>query len=297
MNAQWVKHIFEASADRLALIFGSLFLLLSVLRVSHPEGKLTVDVVGRPSLWLFPVGLGLLGAFVWLTSRARLQKVSARRIEKGYRILVGTSLRVDVVTGAIEHADPLGDHSAIVLPANTTFDDECIKDKESSLGAFFQKHFPEGISQIHAMIRAEACRTLGEAPENFREAPEGTTIFLDKPLGSSYKIFITAVTTASPGSAIKADTPSLIAAIKSVCRLAAQHRISHLYMPVLGTGHGGLDFSSALAFLLVQVANCVRREGTHHIGELTVLVYDPEGRKAGLVDRVVHSVIGILEGD
>lgn len=143
------------------------------------------------------------------------------------------------------------------------------------------------------MIRDAALRTCGENEESFRSAPSGTTIFLDKPLGSAFRIMVTAVTTEDPQQGVTADTLSLISSVKQVFRLASQNRISSVTMPVMGTGHGGLDFKAALSLLLVQCMYSMQYEGYHHVREAIIVVYDPDRKNKDLIARVVQS-FGIM---
>jgi O-acetyl-ADP-ribose deacetylase (regulator of RNase III) len=190
--------------------------------------------------------------------------------------------------GSIQNIEMDSSHGAYVLPANTSFDEGCIRDPRSSLGAFFQKYFPSGLNSIQENIRKEAQSMYGEYFEKKGECPAGTTIFLDKPLGSNHRIFITAVTKSS-FEGIHADTLTLIASIKKVFQCSADKRISELCFPVLGTGHGGLDFPAALTFMILQSIHCVISEGAHHVKYIKIVVYDPKKEKQAIIKRIVES--------
>lgn len=211
------------------------------------------------------------------------------RIDGGFRLLLSPQHSIDLITGAIQDACPDKNHGALVLPANTTFDDECINDLNSALGAYFQTHLKSRIPEVLGLIQdalATAHATTVTRPATY---PPGTALYLDRPLKTPHRVIIAAVTEKIPAAGIQADTLSLVASLKSIMRLASDKRISELWMPVLGTGHGGLDFSVALAMIVVQLSNGILREGYHCIHRAVVMVYDPEGRRAEQIERLAKA--------
>lgn len=289
---KWLKSILDLPLDRLLILLAVLLFLLSFNPVRYQNNQWDFRLATTPNLYLFVPGGILLVLFLWRHREQQPQNPATERIQDGFRLRFGMTHSIAVVSGKIE--DFAGGHySAVVLPANTSFDDQCIHDDRSALGSFFLKHFPSGINEIQRMIRDAALRTCGETEESFRSAPSGTTIFLDKPLGSAFRIMVTAVTTEDPQQGVTADTLSLISSVKQVFRLASQNRISSVTMPVMGTGHGGLDFKAALSLLLVQCMYSMQYEGYHHVREAIIVVYDPDRKNKDLIARVVQS-FGIM---
>lgn len=218
---------------------------------------------------------------------------STQKIPSGFQLKLLPDLKIDIVRGQIQDMSVNANHGAFVLPANSTFDDACIRDDRTALGSFFLNHFSKNITSIQSLIRNEASKALGVPVEKFREAPPGKTIFLDKPMGSQFRIFITAITRVAD-KGISADTLSLIAAVKSILEISSKHRISELCMPVLGTGHGGLDFSCALSLMLVQSVHCVVYEGCHNIKNIKIVIFDPLGEKQALIEKTIQSLEQML---
>jgi O-acetyl-ADP-ribose deacetylase (regulator of RNase III) len=211
------------------------------------------------------------------------------RIDGGFRLLLSAQHSIDLITGAIQDACPDKHHGAVVLPANTAFDDACINDLNSALGAYFQTHFKSQIAEVQALIQdylAAAYPVNGAKPAVY---PPGTTVYLDCPLKTGRRIIIAAVTEKIPGAGIRADTLSLVASLKGIMRLASDKRIADLWMPVMGTGHGGLDFSVALAMIVVQLTNGILKEGYHCIHRAVVTIYDPDGRRAEQIERLAKA--------
>lgn len=213
---------------------------------------------------------------------------SVTRIGNGFRLLLSPGHSLDLVTEAIQSASPDPDYGAIVLPANTSFDDACIRDAKSALGAYFLTHFAAHISEVQSLVTTELTHTASAASGS-DTYPPGTVVYLDRPLGSKHRIIIAAVTEKIAGAGIRADTLSLIAALKGVMRVAVDRRVTDLWMPVMGTGHGGLAFSVALTMIVVQLSNGILREGYHSIQRVVVTVHDPDGRRAEEVERVAKA--------
>jgi len=291
----WLKAMWEASAEKICLVLGALLLVLSFAPISYHNQQWSFRLEPYPVSWILFVAAILLLApvIVSLWRRRQVPQAVVQEIANGHRIELLSGHTIDIVTGGIQDARPDAAHGAVVLPANTKFDDECIRDGQSSLGAFFQAHFPNGIDDIQKMIQEEASRT-GAFLEHSGDYAPGTTVFLDKPLGSGHRILVTAVTRIAPDGRISADTLSLMASIKEVLQVAAANRLTELRMPVLGTGHGGLDFSTALPLMLFQMAHCMTHEGAHQVRRVTVVVYDPGSAKTEEIGRTVQAIGGIL---
>jgi O-acetyl-ADP-ribose deacetylase (regulator of RNase III) len=210
------------------------------------------------------------------------------RIDGGFRLLLSPQHSIDLVTGAIQESRPDANHGAVVLPANTTFDDECINDLNSALGAYFQTHFKSRIPEVQTLIR-DQLRTISPTTGTAGTYSPGTVVYLDHPLKTGHRIVVAAVTEKIPGAGMRADTLSLIAALKGVMRVASDKRIAEIWMPVMGTGHGNLDFAVALAMIVVQLTNGILREGYHSIHRAVVMIYDPEGRRTEQIERLAKA--------
>ena len=73
------------------------------------------------------------------------------RKTNGYCTSLG-AMTINVSLGRIEEAE-CDEECLIALPANEFFDDDCIHDSRSALGAFIQYHSEENISDIQALVR------------------------------------------------------------------------------------------------------------------------------------------------
>lgn len=294
-----IKEMFRTSGDRLCLVFGVAFVAMSFASLSLGD-KWIFALTASPNWFLLLIGLALLvgwalQAFLLslLTGPGR-PRHRVRRTGAGLRIELPADRWIEVIPGSIQEQASADQHTGVVLPANTAFDDECISDKRSALGAFATRHFSKTAAEIHALIRAELARALGkDAADLPDQCTFGQTVFLDRPFGTHHRLIIVAVTRVSTEDGIRADTDSVLAAVRGSFREAATRRLSRLFMPVLGSGHGGLTLSMALSLILIQAMSCMLLEGYHHVKHLTVVVHDPEGTHWGDVKRTVQAVAAI----
>lgn len=285
----FIGKIIQQPTDKIILISAVILLAVSFFDINLQAEKWAFKLTRIPNWYLFVPGAAMLCFFFWCNRIRPLGAANMTKTQAGFSLRFDSNHVIDVVFGKIEDVAP-AKHAAVVLPANTSFDDECIKDDRSALGSFFLKHFPTAIDKLQAEIRAAAAAVNSTEIESFTEAPPGTTILLHKPMGTDFNVMVTAVTVIEPDKGIAADTATILASIKQVLRKASVHRISSIAMPVMGTGHGGLDFKSALSLALVQSMHCMRFEGCHHVKEVTMVVFDPDNSKRALVKSAVDSI-------
>ena len=287
-----ITAFFKEPLEKILCVLGTGFYLLAFCEISVVDKVWDFKLVRSPNWFLLFIGTAFLVFVAWRNRPPRIGSISMNSVKDGFQLRLAPGHIISVIAGQIEDAKS-SEHAAVVLPANTAFDDQCIRDKRSALGAFFLTHFPEGIAEIQSSIRKAVSSACDKEEEHFEKAPPGTTILIDRPLGSPYRIIVTAVTALDDATGIKADTLSLIASVKQVFRIASRNRFSFLTMPVMGTGHGGLDFKSALSLILVQCIHCMQHEGAHHVRNVTVVVYDPEKQRRSLMATVIRSVESI----
>ncbi len=293
----FLRDVWNSPLERLGLVLAVLLIIFAFNPVSHTDEGWIWQPSIRPNWSLFVCGVVLLvfSIFFGFIKPRKSMLSTVHRIQNGYRMDLTPRLKIDVVSGEIQKVNIDPQHGAVVLPANTSFDDECIKDNRSASGAFVGSHFPNGIEQFQKLIQKELSKITGKSIDNLEDCPIGTTILIDRPLGTNYKIIITAVTEYGKDHVIRANTLSLIASIREVFKLSSSNRLSELCMPVLGTGQGGLEFSTALSLLLFQCVHCVIHEGWHHVKNLKVVVYDPQNKRIEEVKKIMESISEILK--
>ena len=141
-----IGKIIQQSTDKIILILAVALLAISFCDVSLQAEKWSFKLTRIPNWYLFVSGSALLCHFFWSNRIRPLGDAKITKTQAGFRLRFDSNFVIDVNFGKIEDISP-ENHSAVVLPANTSFDDECIRDSRSALGSFFLKHFPGAISR------------------------------------------------------------------------------------------------------------------------------------------------------
>jgi O-acetyl-ADP-ribose deacetylase (regulator of RNase III) len=201
------------------------------------------------------------------------------------------SVRVEV--GRIQDYQSSDSRTVIALPANEYFDDECISDTNSSLGAFVQHHFGGHVDDFIRQVQAELVGIPTQrVPRAERRIDDsygiGEAVFLNKLL-PDYRLILVSATTERTGIGLRAEPHFLYAAIEGVVGALNEHRMNSLTMPVLGSGHGGMPFPVAVLFNLLAVRSMLADDLGRHLTEIRVVV--SEKRSAELASNPMRDII------
>jgi O-acetyl-ADP-ribose deacetylase (regulator of RNase III) len=207
-------------------------------------------------------------------------------------LLLGrANVRVEV--GRIQDYQSSDSQTVIALPANEYFDDECISDTNSSLGAFVQHHFGGHVEDFVRQVQAELVGIPTQrVPRAERRIDDsygiGEAVFLNKLL-PEYRLILVSATTERTGIGLRAEPHFLYAAVEGVVEALNEHRMNSLTMPVLGSGHGGMPFPVALLFNLLAVRSILADDLGRHLIEIRIVV--SEKRAADLASNTVRDII------
>ncbi len=177
----------------------------------------------------------------------------------GFVVHCGTRSDLTLKFGRIEECQCEGQGSVIALPANEFFDDECITDARSALGAFVLHHFTDRVDEFKRLVakeRQQRTGTLVERESNQFAASYGVgrSLWLDAPLGSRLRLILAAVTRKRVGEGLKAEPAYLFAAVRSISRIMNDNRLTDVHLPLFGAGHGDMDDRVALFSLALALA-------------------------------------------
>lgn len=205
-------------------------------------------------------------------------------IENGLKLKVGRC-NVKINIGKIENINKYEKNAAVVLPANTSFIDDCIHDTNSALGSYFQKYYPEKIKNINKIIKKRLKKENYSTDINGNYEP-GTSILLPDPYQVPVKIIITASTVRKLNVGIRAEPSFICKSIQEIFNLSADKKISKIFMPIIGTGHGGLDLYDGLIFLLLSIKHISRKY--HHIKTIHIIVLKRDAEELKNLYRVQY---------
>ena len=262
---------------------GVVFILLAF--VQFQSGKLDA-ITATPCVWPFAIGVCLLAGGVLLYFLRSEYKPFLHKadLHKGFSMLM-RSVEVRLKVGDMATIPSLNMNSAIVLPANTSFLDDCITDRNSALGSFFLTNFANDISNLTKTMQ----ETLGRS--NYQRNaegvyPPGTTIILPSPFDRPCPLLITASTVRKPQVGIVAKPTTVCDCIRNIFSVTADRKIHTLYMPILGSGHGGLEKHEALLFLLLSIRHYSK--DYHHIKKVEVVILERDLPVLGDVRKLQH---------
>src|ERR1044072_764877 len=239
--------------------FGFLLVLASFFKIEDIS-KFQLSPYAAPIYTTYVIGIMLILASVltYLLDKdieGWLRPAKIKKIKNGYTTPLGQAT-LSVLYGRIENYADEDSSVVVVLPASEFFDDACINDKGSALGAYIQAKFPNQVSEIQQLINEKLASAPTEKVEKERGDFQpsygvGTCVFLDRPLKSSQRIILAAVTTQRAGEGLRGEISFNFDAVKEVYRIAADKRLRKVYLPVMGAGHGGLRSEVALFSMAV----------------------------------------------
>ena len=276
-----LKGIINASVFNLMLLFGFLLVLGSFLGF---DGLEHISFLGQPKLALLIIGIILLisSPILHVYTRQSGQIHEKLTTKKGMRYSFN-QLIINVKVGKIQEVSGLTKNTAVVLPANTSFIDDCITDDKSALGAFFLEFFPEKISKVSGDIEQQL-QKRGHQKDEDASYPPGTTIILPEEYNTPAKCIMTASTIRREKVGILTSPNTICECIRQVFEITADKKIERLYMPVLGGGHGGLDINDAMFFLILSLKYYSKT--FHHIKTVDIMVMESDVKKLKDINRL-----------
>lgn len=284
-----VRDIVNAPVVNIMLLFGFLCVVLSFLRL---DGLKTFSLTGTPNWIMLAIGIILLfGSPVIFVFRREDRRINKKvTIEKGLSFSFN-KLSVNLRSGEIQEIPELSKDSAVVVPANTTFIDDCITDQKSALGAFFLKFYPDKIPEIVSEDIEKELGKQGYQKDEDDSYPPGTTIILPEGYDTPAKCIITASTIRKEKVGIWAFPSTICECVRQIFETTADKKIEKLRVPVLGSGHGGLDINDALLFLLLALKYYSKRY--HHIKFVDIIVAPTDVSKLKDIYRLQY--LSLLE--
>jgi len=222
------------------------------------------------------------------------------RSDQECRIRIG---RTDLCVrfGDIRTCDGNTPGAVVALPANEYFDDDCVNDTRSSLGAYTQHAFPGRIAEIQQLIAQKLANAPSELVE--REPNElgrsygvAKCVYLKDPLSSGRNLMFVSVTTKRAGVGLRSEARYLFAAMKAICREMNDHRLTDLHVPVMGSGHGGLEPELALLYLLLSCKAVIDdRQSGAHVRSVTIVVRSGESMPPTIDPALITRMLSVVQ--
>ena len=204
--------------------------------------------------------------------------------------------------GHIQSCESIEAGHVVALPANDLFDDECIEDPTSALGAYVQHVFPGKGDDLRNLIAEkladEKFETVKSSSKRMdRSYGVAKCVYLADLFHTGRKIILVSVTTKRAGVGVRSEAPYLFAAMRSICCEMNDHKLTRLYLPVMGSGHGGLESELALLHLLLAVRAVLEdRSVGAHLKSVCIVVFQKDAATNPVIPRdVVARIISVAK--
>lgn len=275
-----MKELLKEKLPHIFGIAGIIFIFLSMFSVKDLS-KLEVSFISPIKIAPLLVGIVfIILSIIWhlapyLTvplSWTALNKI--RKTSKGFQTTIARAT-IEIYFGQIQDFDTTGSTALVALPANDLFDDECIEDPRSALGAFVNTIFPNQVHQICSLAK-ERLPSSHSSHNGIHRYDIGSTIYFERPLLKDIRLAFLAVTTVRENEGIKCEAPDIFRAIKGLHRLMNSQRLDTVVLPVIGSGHGGLRPPVSLICMLIAFAECLKEPSGHHITSIRIVVYQKD---------------------
>lgn len=237
--------------------------------------------------------LSLISTVVYLFDELTLGWLSFRKInnlKNGFGTKISNT-EINIMFGRLENISDELEESMVVLPANEFFDDECIDDKKSALGAYVNHKFKNQqivkdliAGKLSGLKSREVEKETGVKQDSFGV---GTGVFLKEHTDSRHPILFLSVTTKRAGEGLQAEMSYIFQAIREIQNKAADNRIDSVCVPVIGSGHGGLRKEVALFGLLLAICDSVTKSRGHHVRKFNVVVFQSAKSAKPYISRIV----------
>jgi len=200
-------------------------------------------------------------------------------------INLGGSHIINIVYGKINNFQEYDKKTLVILPANDKFDDECIEDPGSVLGSFVCSLYPNGNEDFKNAIKKELDKrdTKSFNIGDWISLPHKSNV-------SEFNIGIVAVTHMEEDN-IFTYSENVILAFKGVHKIMTKKRISKVYLPLIGSGHGGLSPELSLLCLLISAIEQIRENTGNMLRDVNIVIYKKDnGDRAIPVKRMLRIV-------
>lgn len=289
------------------LVIGSFIIIFSIFDVKD-FSKLHVEPRGT-IVWLgVSIGIVLTGFALFFYGQDRLTlgwfKSVSVHMEGGRLQASCKNSQIHLIFGQIQEVANSLPESLVVLPANEYFDDECIHDAKSSLGAYVQSVFPNQANEVQKLIKenlasVESMEIEKEPGITQASYGVGSGVLLKEPLHSKQPVLFLSVTTKRAGEGLRAEMSHIFEAVKKIQEVAADNRVDTVCIPIMGTGHGGLPKEVGLFSLVLAICDGISKPTGHHLKQYNIVIYRASPKEkpsisVGASKRILKTAIGLF---
>jgi hypothetical protein len=280
----------------LIVFMGIIFILFALIEIKG-FGDFKIYETLNTTNWLL-LGIGLLFAVIGVLLEIP-ELIDSRSESNGFKFtkitndkysmninLGGTHL-INIIYGKINDFREYDEKTLVVLPANDSFDDTCVEDPGSVLGAFVRSLYPNGNDIFKNKVKEEL-KNLNPVSSNivngvstpiFRIG-DGISISV-RSEASQFNVGVVAVTHMM-GVKITAYSENIMLAFKGIHEIMAKKRLSKVYIPLICSGHGGITQELSLLCLMISAIEQIRKNAGGILKEVNIVIYKKENGDIGI---------------
>jgi hypothetical protein len=102
-----------------------------------------------------------------------------------------------------------------------------------------------------------------------------------------------AVTTKRARVGLRCEVAFISSVVKELHRIVVDKRLTGLIVPVMGSGHGGLNAEMALFSLVLAFSEVLVRDSGHHLQSVDIVVFKPvDSKKPRIKSSTAKRILG-----
>ena len=111
---------------------------------------------------------------------------------------------------------------------------------------------------------------------------------------SGHKALRVSVTTKRAGAGLRCEARYLFAAINAICGAMNDRRLTELHLPILGSGHGGLEPELALLYCLLAIRAALDARLAIHLKSACIVVFQEDQSSEPLIPKeLIHRILSV----
>ena len=244
----WIVNLLTKITFQVALLFlGSVLVVLSCLEkipIKDSESPISSPCV------LLIVGLFLvvMAIILFIIEKWHHYKdITKFSILKENSRLSFNNLSISFRFEDIQMIDNSTTTCGFVLPISTDPFDDCITSTSTAVGSFFAHRHLNRIEKTKEIIQKTVNGQNGS--KNILE--KGSVIVLPDEFNIPGKTMLTV--SSEHTNKHKTDPSTIFKSVENIFKEAANHGISHIYLPVIGSGYGGMNLTDAFNLIIMHL--------------------------------------------
>jgi hypothetical protein len=183
---------------------------------------------------------------------------------------------ISIIYGKIDNFQDYDKNTLVILPANDSFDDDCVDDENSVLGSFVKQLYPTGNEIFKNKIKTELQK---KSQANF---DIGNWIYLrDIHNDKKFSVGIVSCTHLKEDGSIVAHSIDVMDAFQNgIFEIIKKNKPQKIYIPLICSGHGGLSPEISFLNLLISITEIINHnDQAHRLSNVNIVIYENDKGK------------------